>query len=199
MKKYPVLRSGFLGVSLVGMKQPDSKYNAFNAAILGKQRLEPDNSNYYHEDIQKLFVRSQKEGQYGILNDFQFQEDILRSAAEAFGTTNFYDWLKIQLLNPEITGIQKAFLVETLEYLCGTPRKTHIHQWIRLLEYTGGKDRNAIRTTGANERIEEFIDKRLVPASLSEVFVRWIRQPGGFYEFISSMEAFFGNRKTLVN
>jgi hypothetical protein len=198
MQKFPVLRSGFVGLTMEGMKKPTSAFDATAAAILNKQRLEPDDDYFYHESTQRLFVRLMNEGQIGKLKELPFQEEILHAAREAFGTTNFWEWVSLQEDSPTFSPIHQAFIIDTMNYICGTPRKMHVQRWIGLLEANTNQNREAIRTVRYDDSIREFREGKMISANLASVFVQWLRQPQGFYDFMCSLEAIFGNRRSLI-
>ncbi len=197
MKSYPILRSGFISLNKTGLKQPvDSDMN-FAAAILNKRHLEPNNDYFYHEVIQNLFLKMKAEAQSNVLNQLVVQEQVLLAAYEAFGTKNFWDWVIFQITNAELTSLHTAFLIETLNYISGAPRKTHVEQWIRLLN--ADKDKSAIVTIGSVNHLtlSDLFKNKMVPSKINKVFVKWLRQPQGFYDFLCSLEVIFGNRRLL--
>jgi len=198
MQKYPILRSGFVSMTDAGLKQPKSSFDGHAAAILGKERLEPDDEHFYNENVQKLFVLTLKEANLNILDRFEVQENILKAAAQAFGTKNFWDWINFQSSSPIVSSVHQAFIIETLRYINGTPRKTHIQQWIRLLEAGSSQMKNAIRNEHYFEELRKLRESKAIPADMSAVFTKWLRQENGYYDFICSMAAIFGNRRTLA-
>lgn len=198
MRKYPILRSGFVGLSQIGLKQPSTVSVSIVADILNKRRVEPDNDYFYHETIQDLFVKTIEGAQNGILNNFDFQEKILKAAIEAFGTKNFWDWIIFQFTDGEVTAMHCAFLVETLNYISGVPRKTQIQQWIRLLEATNDSSLIVTQGNSAYASLLELRNNKMIPADLAEVFVKWLRQPNGYYDFVCSLQVIFGNRRILA-
>lgn len=195
-QRYPILRSGFLTFPTSGLKQPDTPFDDTAAALLGKTHLAPNDDHFFHENIQKLYVKTVKNAQLNILTDITMQEHIVRAAAEAFGTKDFFAWINLQLKNPHLTSVHQKFLIETLNYLKGAPRQMHVAQWHRLLEMGTSEDRTTIRPNNFTRELEAIFKDKSLPHNLSEVLVRWIRQEGGWFDLIESLEAIFGNRRT---
>ncbi len=197
MHSYPILRSGFVGLSSTGLVQPSSTNNAIAAALLNKQTLQPDNNYFYHETLQSLYLKTIEGVTSNILGKIDFQEEIITAAAEAFGTRNIWDWIVHQFANGSITGLHAAFLKETLNFVSGAERKTRPEQWIRLLEAT--TEHSLIVTQNSNDYLglNELRSTRIIPARLDQFFVQWIRQPNGIYDFVVSLEVIFGNRRLL--
>lgn len=195
--KYPILRSGFITFPTSGLRQPNQPVDAGALAILGKMRWMPDNDNFYHQNIQTLFAQAISISKENGLFDLTFQENCLKAASEAFGTDDLFRWIDLQSTNPELTPVHQAFILETLDYITGIPRKMQVWQWIRLLDANMGKNRNNIRNTDYYQKLAAHRRAGIVPAKLSETFVKWVRQPKGFYDFIQSLEVIFGNRNVL--
>lgn len=200
--KYPILRSGFITFTQRGLRQPNQPTDDLSMSILGKERLIVDNDNFFHDNIQKLFVQCIKDAHLNGLNNNVVQENILKAAAEAFGkedgTANFFDWIMLQEINPGMTSIHQKFLMDTCEYLTGKKRDLAAFQWIPLLEAGTSENRSTLRTSNYHKKMEEFRRSGVIPHKLSDVLVRWVRQERGFYDLMMSLEAIFGNRRTFA-
>jgi hypothetical protein len=199
MDAHPILKSGFVGLSMAGLQEPRETFDQNVAAILQKTRLIPDSSFFYHEGINKLFLQMLKEAHsYQILNNLDYQEKILKAAAEAFGTTHFWEWIDFQAGKPTISGIHEEFILETLRYLSGQPRRIAVQQWVRLLE--AGVTRESRETLVESTYLKDLADYRRMTSAtnrLHDVFTAWIRRDGGWYDFVCSMAAIFANRRVL--
>lgn len=201
--EYPILRSGFVTFTMKGLRQPNQPVDSLQMAILGKERLTPDNDNFYHENCQKLYVRSIKEAHQNVCGDLEFQEDILQAAAEAFGkgdgTGNFFDWVQIQDSNPNFTAIHRKFIIETCDFIMGKPRQMWVPQWIKLLEAGTSESRTALRDRDNSyyKKIEEYRKDKVLPHKLSQLLYDWMRQENGVYDLVTSLEVIFGNRNKL--
>lgn len=192
--RYPILRSGFITFDTKGFRRSNQPDNATTLALLGKTQLAPDNSGFYHENLHLLFAAMVRNLHGTFFNEFEVQEKILKGALEAFGTKNFFDWVSLQDQNPEFSSAHQRFLIETLEYIAGTPRKINVTQWLRILEKADSHDQANIRTNDYGSKVAQH-RKMLGTSSLASVIVRWLRQDNGNYDFLSSMAVIFGNRR----
>ena len=199
MKSYPILRSGFVALSPTGFKHPTPVSVSIAADILNKRRMQPDSNYFYHEGIEDLYLQTVDGAQTNILKNSEFQERILVSAKEAFATSNVWEWILIQFRHGGISGLHAAFLIETLNYIAGTAeRKTNIQQWVRLLE--AGSDISMIVTENSSSflTLSELQKRNMIPRTLEDLVLKWLKQDGGFYDFMMSLKVIFGNRRILI-
>src|ERR1700752_169187 len=195
MKKNPILRSGFVGMSMNGMRQPKVVETTHVEKMVNGPLIEVDEEYLFHGEIQDLFVKAIQGTQIGILNQFDFQEQILKAAAEAFSTRNFWDWVAFQFDEGSISDLHSLFLDETINYISGVRRKTHIQQWIRILRPDISLDTKTGSHKSLSKSLLEIKESNCVPSSLSKVFCQWLRQVDGYHDFIYSLEVIFGSRR----
>lgn len=193
LTRYPILRSGFVGLSIAGLITPSTPFDRVSNSILGKSRLAPNNDYFYHEKIDELFKMSIKN--YHMFNDLSVQEMIVLSALEAFGSKNFFKWLELQNDKPSVSYAHHTFLIETLDFITGTSRKLHVTQWIGILEARPNAKPTKIMTL---DYFKKFDSKTgVLPNKLSSIITMWVGQENGWYDLLSSLMVIFGNRHIL--
>lgn len=194
LSKYPILRSGFITFQTGGLKRPTHSFDKSVLSMLGKVNQQPDTLGFYHATLHQLYVAMARNMDTPIVNDLSVQTKMFLNAAEAFGTKNFADWIRLQSENPCFTSDHQAFLLETLDYLDGKRRKLRVVQWIRLLEHRDRVCKSITNHETYRRRMEQGLN-RLSSHRLSEVLVRWARQPDGLYDLLSTLAVIFGNRR----
>lgn len=199
MNAYPVLQSGFVGLSQQGLRRPDIIEPTLRQAVIFKEYKLPLTKYFYSAEVTELYTRWC--GNAGALKDFDFRERIIQAAFSSFGHQSFYVWLRHQAEKPTVSDLHKAFLVETLQYLLnGSPRGIENVQWIRLLEAT--QQTHSVRVDVdkyfGTETMGVLATQR-VPVALSSVIKAWISMERGFEDLLITLFVIFGDRSDRID
>jgi hypothetical protein len=145
-------------------------------------------------DLEQFYRRWVGEGQS--VNTFEFREEVLVAALEAFGTENFYEWYMAQFKSPMFGDLHQRFLEDTLGFIETGTRSMSLQNWMAVVNQTDGGVRQQILGAKAAEffgvaipghRHREPQNRMLLP-----VIQRWLSHPQGFEDFILSLRIFFG-------
>lgn len=191
---YPVLQSGFVGLSQHGLRRPDIIEPTLRQAVIFKEYKLPLARFFYSPEITELFVRWSSNPES--LKDFDFRERIMKAAFAAFNTPSFYKWLDMQMEKPTVSDLHKAFIMETLEYLfLDKPRQIQNVQWIRLLEANEKTHRVKVDLDVYFGRETMGVDtQRRLPVALVDNIRAWVSKDHGFEDLLVSLFVIFGDR-----
>lgn len=192
---YPILQSGFIGLTEKGLKRPDPIEPSFRDAVIFKEIKSPLRKYKYSPAVKQLFVEWNSNPK--LLKDFDFRERILKTAFESFGSVDFLQWIALQNEKPTTTDLHSTFITETLDYLLtDTPRKIQPSIWIRLLEADERPSsvkfdvKKYFRQESANYNT---FDAKL-PTKLEGIILSWVSKDRGFEDLILSLFVIFGDR-----
>lgn len=199
MSKYPILQSGFINFTDENLKTPVKYNDLVISNVLSKDYRSPSNRYFYSAEISELY--NLWCGNPNCLKDFDIREQLLHITKLLFGQHSFFKWLRLQTEHADLSDLHKTFLIETLEYLVGQPRRLETAQWIKLLE-------KAIKSEGVKINIERFFDKELyhsvdplslLPSTLIDILVIWTSKPRGFEDLLLTLYVIFGNRPYITD
>jgi hypothetical protein len=195
MQAYPILQSGFVGITVKGLKLPDIVGPSLQNAVIFKEVRSPLSKYRFSPAVHDLY----KDwcGNSDLLKDFDFREKILKTAIESFGTYNFYDWLTLQSTKPTLSDLHKTYILDTLEYLMlDQPRKIDNTSWMRLLQ---ADDRpNAVVIDVKQYFMSKpgslaTSDVRL-PSKMLSILKLWVSKERGFEDLLMTLYIIFGDR-----
>ena len=112
--KYPILQSGFLGLSTIGLTKKLPSAPSFSDSILFIQVNHEYDNLFYSEDVSNLFIEWQSN--FHVIRKFEFKEKILEQAIKRFGPS-IGEWLAFQGNKPGFTGTHKQFLNKMCEWM----------------------------------------------------------------------------------
>lgn len=131
----------------------------------------------------------------GDTGTFQFRENVLLVALEAFGTMEFALWYSKQFVSPSVGDMHHRFLDDTLRFIQEGRREMCMENWSALLRQPDTPDTKelisdyaaqffGISSTGMNyaPRSNDLID----------ILQRWTAQPNGFEDLLSTLHILFG-------
>lgn len=196
MNKFPILQSGFISFKEDDLQTPVKYNDLVISNVLSKDYRSPSNRYFFSEDISKLYNRWC--GDPTCLNEFETREELLKVTKSLFGTPSLFKWLRLQTEHADLGDLHNTFLLDTLEYLCGQPRKVEAVQWIRLLE-------KAIKSRAIPVKFDKFFDRELyhhegiLPGNLIDIIQLWTGKPRGFEDLLITMYIIFGNRPYITD
>lgn len=200
MQAYPILQSGFVGVTVKGLKLPDVVGPSLRDAVIFKESRSPLSKYRFSPAVHTLY--REWCANPDLLKDFDFREQILKTAVESFGTYSFYDWLLLQSAKPTLSDLHRTYILDTLDYLLlGVQRKIDNSSWVRLLE---ADDRpNAVvidikKYFQANTDAYSSDNVRL-PMKLHDALKLWVSKECGFEDLLLTLNIVFGDRSARTS
>ena len=131
-------------------------------------------------------------------NNFNFREQILVTALNAFGTSNFLDWIRLQSQNPYLNTNHYRFINDTLNFIRGENRALNIQYWLTLLS-----ENSAVGNESSKVKIneEKFFNTNKPlhmreSTQLKSSIVQWVSKPGGFEDLLGTLHVLFGDSET---
>ncbi len=191
---YPILQSGFIAMSLDGLKKPEPHDPSFRDAIIFNEERNPLAKYRFSPVVKTLYLQWCKDPE--LLRDFNFREKILKAAFSSFGTDNIYQWVVLQSSKPTMSDLHKTFIMETLHYLLtDSPRSIHLTSWIRLLEADDRPNSVAIDTTQYFQKeATNFSTSPKLPTSMIDLVQIWVGKEGGYEDLLVTLFTIFGDR-----
>lgn len=192
--RYPVMQSGFISLTEVGVNSPKLETTSFSETILGQQVDNSLTDYFYSVDVEKLisiYKNSPSETKM-----FEFREQVINVAFKSFATIAISQWVEMQSLRPTLGRLHKEFIIDTLLFVYyGKPRSVETFQWARLLFPESGGNLQIKLTTLFSDKY-----RKAYPAitgdltRMEECIQRWIRQPDGIYDLLKTLHVIFGKR-----
>ena len=145
-------------------------------------------------DIEQAYRRWLGEGQ--AVNTFEFKEQVLIAAIQAFGTEDFHGWFMAQYESPVFGDLHQRFLDDTLTFIEHGTRSLSLQNWMAIINQNDSGAREQILGARAAEffgtpipghRHREPQNRSLLP-----VIQRWLSHPQGFEDFLLTLRVFFG-------
>lgn len=193
--KYVVYPRGFLGFDAGFVKDGqvnDSPKSVISSLMLNRYKTEDESPHASNTTIDQLWAETTGGKSYTTL--FAFRERILKAALEAFGTENFYDWVKLQVTNPYATTAHNNFINETLNFIATGQRTVNVNTWFSLIDIkdeVNNKSYHDIKLakffrTNSNHDLQR-------PLSLENALIEWTKQEDGFNDLLSTLMVLFGD------
>lgn len=183
--KYPILHSGFIGMTETGLTKKIPQTPTFSDTILfAKVNHEYDNL-FYSSDITDLFKEWQ--GDPHAIKKFDFREKVLRQALNKFNPS-MLEWLAFQSGKPGFTRTHKQLLVRMCSWMsednCAPEMPAEALKWINLIGPDQGND------------VKFTVNETTAGANLSTVNAihRWVAKEGGFESLLVYLYIVFGER-----
>jgi hypothetical protein len=195
MQTYPILQSGFIGLSENGLKRPEPIQPSFRDAVIFKEVKFPLDKYKYSPLVKQLFV--DWSANKDLLKDFDFREKIISAALTLFGSTSFQQWVDLQNRKPTTTPLHSVFIFETLDYLLrNEPRKTETLIWIRLLEADEHPSEVIINADKyfCTETNSCYDNTEKLPVKLINIIRTWVSKERGFEDLLLTLFVIFGDR-----
>lgn len=194
MATYPVMQSGFVGLSQKGLKRPDPIEPNFREAIIFKEYKAPLNKYFFSPEISEIFYAFC--GNSNVLKSFDFRERLIKAVFEAIGSFQFKEFLNLQNEKPTISDLHRVFIMETLEYIIGNkPRSIEAVQWIRMIEAGQADHKVLVNVNTYFNRETLGTDSTLkIPNSTGRLIQMWTSKEGGFEDMMITMFVIFGDR-----
>jgi hypothetical protein len=197
MNKYAILQSGF--ISNINKHLVNNQYikDPFVDLALDKDHLKSKSEYFYNKNINEIYTEWSKNT--SLIKDMEFRENIIKLAKEAFNNISMYDWLNIQSNANTVTSLHYNFIIETLDFISGTPRTIQTSQWIRLLEVSKKAESIYIDIDKYFKKEGRVTKTTPLPGVLSDFIVSWLSRPNGFEDMLISLYVIFGDRPYVTD
>lgn len=189
---------GFLGYDVgVNISTTRATLDEVIEAIKHNKTVPSSKSITSNRDIDLIW--SQYTGAYQYMSSFDFREKIILIALKAFGTQNFYHWVKLQEMSPMYTDMHRRFIMDTLRFISEGTRAVSIQSWIQLIypRETTQKDREfnvPIEDIFSNGTMNIETAGRL-PQSIVDIIPRWCAQDNGIQDMLITLRVLFGDNQ----
>lgn len=201
LRKAVIYPRGFVGFD-IGLK-PAQAYSAqdipelVSRSRLNKGSLGVLRTSSYNEVIEGMLW--QRKNGFAGSDTIEFQSLAIQEALRAFGTSDMYDWLKLQTESPYFTGIHKEFLNDTFRFLLHGTRHSNLRAWESVVHLRG--DTNAEATEYQWEKYLQAAGGSggVVCTHLMQDHIRrWLSQPGGLDDMLYSLRIIFGSESVYT-
>lgn len=193
LHKYPVLQSGFMSLTTIGMLRPEPVNQTFSATILGKDTSNSMDDYFYSREVEILMTEWKNDPK--VFKPFEFRERVLKTAYACFGTPSIKHWLELQYYKPTLGGLHKEMLLDTVDFVVnGTPRKVECFQWSRLLFPEAGY---SLEFDAVNKLLSSEEAKLSEWGNLADTlpFIHmWVTRDDGYVDMLKTLHAIFGRR-----
>jgi hypothetical protein len=205
MSQVVMLQSGFLGFEGPDLVKPPPPGHGevLQAIKLNKRfdRVPP----VYHYDTRVEALMSAYRADPGVLKNFEFREQLLRTAKGVFQTPSLYVWCELQAENPRLLGVHREFLTDSLMYLTSGERRLNAQAWSGLLSPQEEAPKDAVipydftpffKSQGPTVELRGLNGgPTLAPwATVVGALQRWTSYPGGFGDLLNFLDAVFGKK-----
>lgn len=114
---------------------------------------------------------------------WSFRQQVLAQALRLFG--NFSDWLEHQRNSPSVTGFNREFLEDTVNYIQTGQRKMLILNWIELMDEVDARERPAV----AHASVVSMSNSKTV-----QVLQAWCAHTDGIEDLVQTLYVLFGHK-----
>lgn len=184
--RYPILQSGFIGLSESGLTKELPKEPTFSDTILFTHVNKEYDNLFYNAEITDMFNEWQTNA--SIIKSFGFRERLLRQAFSML-QPSLIEWLSFQSMKPGFTNIHKQLLVKMCSWMSDTPGAPELSseplKWINLL---GPSQGNIVKFT-----IHDTIAAKSAMSTVSSV-QRWVSKDSGYESLMVYLYIIFGRR-----
>lgn len=196
MPKFMLYPRGFLGAELPAKItrqtapefQIQAAQNTFAVSVPSQTgELEPN------DNVERLYSKL-LHNEPGTLS-FDFREQVLITALNAFGTSDFYEWYRVQFNSPAFGQNHSDFLDDTLTYITSGRRRMAVDTWGSFLcnEETGLLRQEltpvAAEFFGVSSRGRDYAQRT---SKLIDIIQSWTAQQNGIYDLLQTMHLLFG-------
>lgn len=185
--KYPILQSGFLGLTETGLTKQLPKQPSFAETILFTEVNHEYDNLFYSQDVSELFTQWQ--AQFKLINDFSgFRVKVLEQAMQRFGPS-MLDWMSFQANKPGFSNTHRQFLTKMSVWMnesTDAPADSaEVVRWVGILG--PGQGNNVDFDIGALSSVDQL-------GSTTAAIGNWVAKEGGYESLLGFMYVIFGKR-----
>lgn len=184
--KYPLLQSGFLGLSTAGLTQQKPEAPTFADTILFAQRNHEFDDLFYSDEVSKLFEEWQANPH--VIKKAEFQHRILEQAMQRFGTS-ILEWMDFQSNKPAFSQTHKQFLIRMSEWMSASYDQPSLAA--DMLRFVGILGPGQGQTVPMNLNDLPAVSDMGVTAN---AIINWVSKPAGYESLLVNLYVIFGRR-----
>ncbi len=147
---------------------------------------------WYSQEVSELASLASQ--QASIINDFEWQERLLKEYVKYFSGQGFINWVAMQLHSPYVSGYNIQYLDETLKWLVMCePRLIKNVQWFRGLYPL--KEGDGFNQQRPKIDLSLYVDGVFKCLDFEQQIRQlWLQRPDGIVELLGFMNNVFGMR-----
>lgn len=187
---FVTLQSGFVTRAHGDLYRYVAPVSSFAQTVLNKTMMGLVPEGYYSKSVTDLVDEYEKNRQ--ALNDFGYRERVLLAAIRMFDGTTLPEWLKKQRDTDYFSDLHKTFVIETLNFITGSPRLIQTVQWMSLLD--AGKS-NMKTYIDYAEFFDDSHQPMPLPRDTLDLLRLWVSRDGGYEDLLLTLWCLFGKRQ----
>ena len=196
--RYPVLQSGYVGLTDINLVQPVYVEQTFKQMVLAKDVKNPLNNYFFSKEVTDLFECWSAD--FKILKTFDFREKILQAATTLFGKRSLREFLELQSLHASFSDLHKEFLADTISYVIyGCERKVECLMWSRLLFPGNGNSVRLHVDDFKNDTFKEIPKRKFENMDTIPFITAWVSQQDGYADLLKTLFVVFGQRQSQLH
>lgn len=184
--RYPILQSGFLGLSTTGLTKELPASPTFSDTILFANINHEYDNLHYSEDVSRLFIEWQSN--FHVMRKFEFREKILEQAMKRFGLS-LGEWMAFQANKPSFSHTHKQFLGQMCPWISDNleapGNSAEAIKWIGLIGPSQGNN--------VNFNVFDFV-ARGTNLTTAASLCNWVSKEGGYESLLVYLYIIFGQR-----
>lgn len=198
MKRYPVLQSGFVSLTEVGMNSPKLEATSFSEAILGQQSDNTLADYFFSVEVENLI--SEWKNYLHVTRPLEYRERIVRAAFKCFDCIAISQWTELQNLRPTLGRMHREFLTDTFMFvLYGRPRSVEVLQWARLLFPESGNSYSFKMGSLLTSDTKRYPDVNPRDLEITSLLCLWLQRPDGYIDMLKTLHVIFGRRSAAMS
>lgn len=192
--RYPVLQSGYLSLTEVGMNSPKLETNSFSETILGQSADNSLADYFFSIEVEKLI--SQWKNRPEAARTPEFKEKTIEAAFKCFSASSISTWIEMQSLRPTLGRLHKEFIVDTMLFVYhDKPRSVEALQWARLLfPESGGSQQIRVATMFESKYNRQYAPISGFDLSIESFVGNWLTRKDGYIDMLKCLHVIFGRR-----
>lgn len=184
--KYPILMSGFLALSPVGLTQRIPQQATFAETILFRDLNHEYDNLFYSESVTSLYDKWQPKP--SVIREFSFQEQIIQQAYRCFGQ-RLSDWFFFQANKPGFTSSHKQYLNRMVQWILpGDDAPFEPAEGLKWIGILGPDQGNDIEL---DPHVVSIVNGSITTNSCLE---NWLVKDGGYESLLVHLFVIFGQR-----
>lgn len=192
MSRIYVLQSGFVTTVGSQLVRTADKDVSFRDSLFVLDYRVTDTSNYYDEEVERLFQQYRKNE--NVAHNFDYRESVYRCFYRLFTSTTLSPWINLQLESRTVGNLHRRFLRDVLQnVLNGGRRQLANLQYYQLLLASETSRNIPHRPDDSDEILQEFT-KANHSSEIPFLLATWTEEISGFVDMLDVLYVIFGPR-----
>lgn len=213
IERFQMFPRGFLGGKIVSppkrpRTQQETELNNLEVALALPIDHRALASNHHIVNLYKEYMNLRSER-----ISFEFSERIILAALEAFGTTDFVEWLHVQHESPRTSDNHRDYIDDTILYLLTGRRRIPNVLWCNILSSSSAQTNqtpmsvvcrdfinNHLTSNSGSSQTDSIVGEpgsgRQLNASTRYVIRCWLTKTNGIGDLLSTLNVMYGGITT---